>query len=314
MKRIIDIILVAALCLSLEGCVVGRYMTDYALRPKYHGQNVDGSFSFVDMSYPGTKAWYDSLRTAGVFRDTVIVGERGFKLHGVYAAAEGQPEGTAICIHGYTSNFTGMLHIARMYHEDFGWNVLLPDLHYHGLSEGEAIQMGWLDRLDVKRWIKTAHDVFGSDKMVLHGVSMGAATTMMVSGEPDIPEYVKGYIEDCGYSTVWDQFADVLKASFHLPPFPVLYSANIVTRNRYGWDFKEASALAQVAKCERPMLFIHGDDDDYVPTRFVYPLYEAKTKGYKQIWIAPDTRAHAMSFRNHTKEYMATVRSFLDIL
>lgn len=302
--------------LMLQSCVVGNYMTDYALRPKFHGQNIEGSLAYVDRSYPGTRAWYDSLKAVGIFKDTTIVGERGFKLHGAYAAVpQGTAaEGTAICIHGYTGNFVGMLHIARMYYEEFGWNVLLPDLHYHGLSEGEAIQMGWNDRLDMKHWIKAAHDVFGSDKMVLHGISMGAATTMMVSGEPDIPEYVKGYIEDCGYSTVWDQFAEVLKTSFHLPPFPVLYSANHVTNKRYGWEFKEASALEAVARCERPMLFIHGDDDDYVPTRFVYPLYDAKTKGYKQIWIAPDTRKHAMSFQNHTQEYIETVRGFLQKL
>lgn len=91
----------------------------------------------------------------------------------------------------------------------------------------------------------------GNDFMVVHGVSMGAATTMMLSGD-DLPPYYRAFVEDCGYSSVWDQFAHNLKDSFHLPTFPVLNSASIVRKNRYGWSFKDASSTDQLAKCERP--------------------------------------------------------------
>ena len=145
--------------------------------------------------------------------------------------------------------------------------------------------------------------------MVIHGVSMGGATTMMISGE-NLPEYVRAFVEDCGYSSVWNQFAHNLKQQFHLPPFPILTSASIVCKKRYGWNFKEASSLTQIAKCERPMLFIHGENDDFVPTADVYKNYEAKTKGYKEIWIAPGT-AHAMAYKDHPAEYTDIVRKFL---
>lgn len=66
--------------------------------------------------------------------------------------------------------------------------------------------MGWLDRKDVTQWMEVANRIYGdSTSMVVHGISMGAATTMMVSGEPQ-PDYVKCFVEDCGYTSVWDQF------------------------------------------------------------------------------------------------------------
>lgn len=304
---------VLAVAAAVSSCFVGKYMVNYALLPEEHGQKFDEDRLKVESRYPGLLAWYDDLYAKGVFKDTTIVGEGGFKLHAVYAPAADPSTAntTAIFVHGYTDNYLCFLNFARMYRDDLNVNVLLPDLHYHGLSEGRAIQMGWLDRLDIKRWIPVAHNIFGDDKMIVHGISMGAATTMMLSGEDDLPSYVKGFIEDCGYTSAWDQFADNLKASFHLPTFPVLNSASIVCKQKYGWSFKEASALKQVAKSTLPMLFIHGDEDDFVPTRFVYPLYEAKTIGYKELWIVENTPKHAFSYHDHPVEYTAKVRDFL---
>lgn len=315
-------LLVAACCLS--GCLAGKYMVKYALLPDEHGNDLVGDRAKWEQRIPGIMDWYDSLHVAGVFRDTVITGEGGYKLHAVYAPAApancsgncsrcalSEPHGTAVLVHGYTDNHLCMMHLARMYRDSLGFNVLVLDHHFHGTSEGVAIQMGWLDRLDVEKWIEVAHNIFRDELMVVHGVSMGGACTMMVSGD-ELPEYVRGFIDDCGYSSVWNQFAKELKEGFHLPPFPVLTSANIVCKHRYGWDFKEASSLDQLAKCTRPMLFIHGDSDDFVPTADVYRNYEAKTQGYKEIWVVPDTD-HANSYKNHPAEYTEKVRAFLRV-
>lgn len=305
-------LLLAATCLT--GCLAGRYMTNYALRPAEHGNDFEGDRAKAAKRYPGIITWYDELHQAGVFKDTTIIGEGGYRLHAVYAPAKdaANAKGTAIVVHGYTDNHICFMNLGRMYRDDLNMNVLLPDLHYHGESEGEAIQMGWKDRLDVKRWAYVAHDIWGDDLMVVHGVSMGAATTMMLSGEPDLPEYIRGFIEDCGYTSVWDQFYKQLK-EMHLPKV-VLNSANAVTRRKYGWDFKEASSVAQLAKSDRPVFFIHGDGDDFVPTRFVYECYEAKTKGYKELWVVENTPDHAASYRDHPVEYTEHVRAFLEKL
>ena len=302
----------ALMAFSLSGCLAGRYMCNYALLPEEHGNDLSGDRVKTESRYPGIIKWYDGLHSAGIFKDTTIVGEGGFKLHAIYSSASdpSRAQGTAIVIHGYTDNHICFLNLVRMYRDSLDFNVLVPDLHYHGESEGRAVQMGWLDRLDIVRWIGVAHSIWNDDFMVIHGVSMGGATTMMVSGE-NLPEYVRAFVEDCGYTSVWDQFAFNLKQSFHLPPFPVLNSASIVCKHRYGWGFKEASSLSQLAKCSRPMLFIHGDKDDFVPTSDVYRNYDAKVNGYKELWIAPGS-AHAMAYKDHPAEYTQHVRSFLE--
>lgn len=311
-KRLIYGIMLAVAAVSLNGCLVGRYMCNYALLPEEHGNDLAGDRQKADERYPGIIAWYDAIHDGGIFKDTLITGEGGYRLHAVYAPASrpSDAQGSAIVIHGYTDNHICFLNLVRMYRDDLNYNVLVPDLHYHGLSEGRAVQMGWLDRLDIIRWIDVAHNVWEDDFMVIHGVSMGGATTMMVSGEP-LPAYVRAFVEDCGYSSVWDQFAHNLKDQFCLPPFPVLNSASTVCKHRYGWGFKEASSMAQLAKCDRPMLFIHGENDDFVPTAHVYKNYEAKTEGYKELWIAPGS-AHATAYKDHPAEYTERVRAFLE--
>ncbi len=308
MKKVF-FILVAVL--SLNSCVVGNYMCKYALLPEEHGNDFAGDRAKTESRYPGVINWYDNLHQAGVFRDTTLIGEGGYKLHAVFAPAANpaKAQGTAVVVHGYTDNHICFLNLVRMYRDDLNYNVMVPDLHYHGESEGRAVQMGWLDRLDVRRFGDMAHEIWGDDFMVVHGVSMGAATTMMLSGD-DLPEYYRAFVEDCGYSSVWDQFAHNLKDSFHLPPFPVLNSASAVCKRKYGWGFKEASSVDQLAKCERPMLFIHGDKDDFVPFEHLQKNYDAKVKGYKEMWVAPGSE-HAMAYKDHPVEYTQHVRDFL---
>ena len=242
-------------------------------------------------------------------KDTFIINPQGIQLHAFYIAAPAPTSKTAVIVHGYTDNAIRMFMIGYLYNRDLGYNILLPDLQHQGESEGRAIQMGWKDRIDVLQWMNIANEIFGdSTQMVVHGISMGGATTMMVSGEKQKP-FVKCFVEDCGYTSVWDEFSHELKSSFHLPAFPLMYTTSWLCEKKYGWNFKEASSLKQVEKCELPMLFIHGDKDTYVPTWMVYPLYEAKPEP-KELWIVPGA-AHALSYKENKQEYTDKVRDFV---
>ena len=170
--------------------------------------------------------------------------------------------------------------------------------------------MGWYDRYDIEKWIPVAHDIFKDDFMVLHGVSMGGATVMMTSGDP-LPEYVRAFVEDCGYASVVMQFNNNRKQSFAFIPPDVLQSASLVTKIKYGWGFWQASSIKQLKKCDRPMLFIHGDADDFVPFEHLWKNYEAKTKGYKEMWVAHGA-VHANSFAKYPDTYKERVEEFLE--
>lgn len=309
MKKLIYILATTFLLLTAATVGGGFYMLSYALGTPHRGQNVKESEQIMAQAYPFLGAWLDSLNQTGALKDTAIINQEGRRLHAYYVPAAQPTANTAVIVHGYTDNAIRMMMIGYMYSHDLGYNILLPDLQYHGDSEGNAIQMGWKDRLDVLKWMDIANHIYGdSTRMVVHGISMGAATTMMVSGEPQ-KEYVKCFVEDCGYTSVWDEFSQELKNEFGLPQFPLLYVASWLCKQKYGWDFQEASALNQVKKCALPMFFIHGDADTYVPTWMVYPLYEAKPEP-KELWIVPGA-AHAVAYKENKEEYTAKVNAFV---
>ena len=299
--------------LSLNGCLAGKYMSNYALHPVRHGvDDIERTRHKADSLMPGSTAWYDGLKAQGVLKDTTVTGYRDFKVHACYvpAANPATAQGTAIVVHGYGDNHLVFLYLVRMYRDELNYNVLFPDLQYFGYSEGDHAQMGWNDRYDIEKWITVAHDVFRDDFMVLHGVSMGAAAVMMTSGD-ELPPYVRAFVEDCGYASVVSQFNANRKQSFAFIPPDVLQSASLVTRKKYGWGFWEASSVDQLAKCERPMLFIHGDADDFVPFSHLQKCYDAKVKGYKEMWVAKGA-VHANAYTKYPEEYTQHVRDFLD--
>lgn len=310
MRKLVYVLLVILLLLVVASVGGGFYLIDYALKPDHRGKDIEGSYRSVAKTYPYVGEWLDSLRRVSALKDTTIINREGKRLKGYYVAAAQPTANTAVIVHGYTDNAIRMMSIGYMFNHDLQYNILLPDLQYHGQSEGDAIQMGWKDRLDVMQWMDVAHQIYGdSTRMVVHGISMGGATTMMVSGEPQ-KNYVKCFIEDCGYTSVWDEFSQELNVQFGLPQFPIMYVASALCKLQYGWSFKEASSLNQVKKSHLPMLFIHGDADTYVPTWMVYPLYEAKPEP-KELWIVPGA-AHAVSYRDNREAYTEKVRAFLN--
>lgn len=311
MKKRLIYSLVALLVVFAAATTYGSfYLVDYALKsaPESHRKNWGKAMDW----YPELKPWLDSIKTEGAWSDTFAIMPDGLRAHAVCIKSRKAEGRTAVVVHGYTNNSIDMLHIARIYNKEMHYNVVLPDLHGHGLSQGDDIQIGWFDRLDVLKWIDLAPKMFStvgdSMRLVVHGISMGAATTMCVSGE-HTPDYVKCFVEDCGYTSAWDEFAHELRGRFSLPEFPLLYTASWLTQAKYGWSFKEASPLKQVAKCKKPMFFIHGDKDTFVPTWMVYPLYEAKPQP-KQLWIAPGSE-HAFAYRDHREEYIKKVEAFV---
>ena len=310
MKRTLLIGLAVVVAILVTATIgASFYMLDYSLAPD--GDRTDTARYFRQLAddHPETKRWADSLIACHVLCDTFVTMPSGERHH-AYFARQDSSRHIAIVVHGWRDCAIEFFHIARIYHQLLGFNVLMPDLHAHGLSEGDAIGMGWNDRRDVLHWMTVAARLFKSDDFVVHGVSMGAATTMNVSGEP-LPSCVSSirFVEDCGYTSVWDEFSYEISEEFHLPDFPLMYTTSLLCKLKYGWSFDEASPLRQVAKCRAPMLFIHGDNDTFVPSRMVHPLHEAKT-GQKSLWITKGTE-HAVSYDDYPEEYVQRLKSFV---
>ena len=101
-----------------------------------------------------------------------------------------------------------------------------------------------------------------------------------------------------------------MKEQFGLPEFPLMYVTSALCKIKFGWSFGEASPLEQVRKCRKPMLFIHGGKDSYVPTRMVYPLYDAKPAP-KELIVFRNTK-HARSYSDYPLEYKRIVKRFVN--
>ncbi len=236
----------------------------------------------------------------------------GLKLRGILVYADKPSEKTVLAIHGFKScGINEYSAYIRVYH-NLGYNVLVPDDRAHGVSEGKFIGFAWHDRRDCIEWTKFIINKFGENSSVLlHGISMGSATVMNASGEPDLPEQVKGVVSDCGYSCAWDVCKHVLKRNFHLPSFPVLYVANIINQFVCGYSLKKSSSVNQLKNSKVPFLFIHGANDDFVPTRMVYEVHKACASEIKELYVF-DGADHAESYYVCRDEYLKALYGFIE--
>ena len=274
---------------------------NFALNPK---SSKEGIFNSKDNNEPRFQdTWiYDYKDKEDVFINSFD----NLKLHGYILQTENSDK-WAITVHGYTNKAESMSAMAYKYHS-LGYNILMPDLRGHGKSEGSYVGMGWHDRLDILKWIDLIIRENKDAKILLHGISMGAGTVMMVSGE-ELPENVKVIIEDCGYTSAKEQLAYNLKTMFKLPSFPILNFCSLITKIKDNYFISEASAIKQLQKAKVPILFIHGDKDKFVPFYMLDKLYNA-CSSKKDKLIIKDV-GHAKSESLKSDLYWNKVEEFI---
>ncbi len=256
-----------------------------------------------NMKKEGIK-WFDEMP-----KESLVIKSTNFDkiLHANLILPEKESNIFVFVIHGYTSSPRGMGIYVKQYHE-MGYNVLTPSLNGHAESESAVITMGWKDRLDVIDWINFIVENYPNCKIVLHGESMGSATTMMTTGE-NLPENVKVAVADCGFTSVWDIFDNKIRNSFKLPTFPFLNSMNTVNKLCSGFDFRKASSIEQLKKSKTPTIFIHGDKDTFVPYEMLDKVYEACASEKEKITIAGSP--HARNSCTDPELYWTSVKNFI---
>lgn len=212
-----------------------------------------------------------------------------------------------ICVHGYGGSALDMVNIAHDF-QDQGYHVLLPDLRGHGQSEGHYIGMGYHDHFDILGWV---YDILQKDataKIILYGVSMGATTIMMTTGE-DLPENVIVAIEDCGYTTAMEEFSYQMCQRYHISSKTILRLVSFMTKLKANYFFEDVDALEAVRCSLTPTLFIHGDQDDFVPYSMVHHLYQA-CSAPKQLYVVEEAK-HGSAYTKDPEKYMQTVLQFI---
>ncbi|MEU6221356.1 alpha/beta hydrolase [Streptomyces sp. NPDC047022] len=236
-----------------------------------------------------------------------IIGHRGVRLAGYYVPAQATTHKTVVLLHGHRADATLMGPFARDYRAR-GFNVFLADHRAHGKSGGRYVGLSWLDHLDHLRWLdRLITEVGPSADIVLHGLSMGGATALMLGGSPDLPGQVRAVVSDCAFSSAYDELAHQLRTR-HLPARAVMPLVDLFTRALAGYRLTQASPHDAVTRTPIPVLLIHGGADAYNPTPMAHELHEANPR--TSLWIVPGAD-HGMSYFTDPDAYRERVRQFL---
>lgn len=214
-----------------------------------------------------------------------------------------------ILLHGYTGSKEMMFPYAYRYVQH-GFNALVPDFRCQGESEGDYIGLGATDSRDLMLWIDLILQRDPDADIVLHGLSMGASTALILSGMEDVPPSVRAIVSDCAFTDAYSMFREKIGSWFYLPAFPVVDSANLMIRLRAGYDLRETSPLNAVKRSRIPTLFIHGREDKMIPVEMCLQLYEAAACP-KEILII-DGAGHAQAGTRDPELYFDTADRFLE--
>ena len=214
----------------------------------------------------------------------------------------------AILVHGYGRDQTYAFDYAEEYLKH-GYNVLTPDLRASGTSEGTYLTMGAFESQDIVKWAEKIVERDPQAKIILHGVSMGAATVLMADELQ--PPNVVAVVEDCGYTTAYEMFAAQMKKIFGLPEFPIMNFVDVVSKIETGIAVSDAAPIISVKNSKIPTLFIHGDADKLVPFEMLDKLYNASSAPVKEKFVV-EGAGHADAKKTDPPKYFQRVFNFID--
>ena len=222
-----------------------------------------------------------------------------------YEYAPGAP--MELMFHGYRGNAERDLSggVERCF--KVGRSAFVVDQRCCGDSDGNTITFGIYEHRDCLAWVDFLISHFGSDiKIVLTGISMGASTVLMAAGQP-LPENVIGVLADCGYSSPKAIIREVIR-QMGLPanlgyPF-VKLGAKLFGK----FDLESYSPMEALKTCRLPVIFYHGEADDFVPCQMSRDMYAAYN-GKKALITIPNA-GHGLSFPVDQEYYLQTLRDF----
>jgi fermentation-respiration switch protein FrsA (DUF1100 family) len=214
-----------------------------------------------------------------------------------------------IMMHGYQGNLERDLSGGIFRAMNIGHSVLLYDHRGSGMSDGNTMTFGINESRDCRRWIDyVLKNINPNAKIILSGVSMGAATAMITSGYEDLPDNVVGIVADCGYTSAEDIIKKVVK-EMKLPPNLLYPFIKLGARLFGGFDLDEFSPIEQVKKSKVATIFVHGDTDGYVPMEMSERNYEACSAKHKKLVIIKGAD-HGLAYPVGRQEYLDILSEF----
>lgn len=231
----------------------------------------------------------------------------GYKLHTVFFPNNNSKKTIILC-HGITDSLFASMKYMDIFIKR-GFNVVIYDHRFHGKSGGPNCSYGYFEKFDLKSVADWVFEKCGQDSIVgILGESMGAATILQNSR---IDKRIAFYIADCPYSDLTELFKVRIKADYHLPAFPLIPISSLLYKLTTNVFYDEISPIKDIADVETPMFFIHGEKDNYIPHKMSIDLHNAKKRGIKKLYIAPNAD-HVQSYLKNMKDYDMLVGEFLN--
>lgn len=212
-----------------------------------------------------------------------------------------------------TSGMKDMSRFTQMYQE-LGFDACIIDPRACGDSEGHYGTFGYEEQKDVLDWCKKLIEVYGETvEILLHGVSVGAATVCCMSGSEELPTQVIGGISDSAFETLMMQMRHLLNTQTQLPVEFTLMMLNMIGKQKLKFDFKQLEPVNAVKKSKIPMVFIQGEADTYVPKIMAEHLYDACASEQKKYYEVSEAKhkgcyvLHPNAYGRYIKEWLTTL-------
>lgn len=289
----------------------GEMLYSVAIASKMHksaekmATNVANEYEFP---YNDTTWVADAITTNQL--SLAITSNDDLDLYAVKYMAETESHIWVITLHGYRSSWVEMAAYGIEFH-NHGYNVLIPNLRGHGITQYPYLGMGYFDRIDVLTWIEYILELDSEAQIILHGRSMGGAAVMMTTGEK-LPSNVKCAITDCGYTNVYDEFKHVIKNVMKYPFSDLLViSGNQTVKRKTGVSLKEMDCIPALKRSTTPTLFIHGSKDSFVPFWMLEKVYNANDSIEKEKLVIEGAE-HGLASTVNPELYFNTVYGFIN--
>lgn len=275
-------------------------------KPKFEGEVYIPNTPIYEPHRKRILEWVDMTRSMP-HEVITIKSDDGLDLYGYYY--EYKPGAlTEILFHGYHGNAERDLSGGVDRCHRLGRNALIIDQRAGGRSGGRTTTFGIKESRDCLRWIDYATERFGKDvKLMLTGVSMGAATVMIAAGE-ELPENVVCVLADCGYTSPREIISKFIR-EMGLPPkltYPFVKLGALLFGR---FDLDKYQPIDSVKRTKIPVIFIHGDADTFVPTYMSEVLYEACASEHKSL-VKIKGAGHGVAFPVDEEGYIEALRSF----
>lgn len=230
----------------------------------------------------------------------------GLRLSGrFYEYAPGAP--IELMFHGYRGSAERDLSGGVQRCFALGRSALIVDQRCSGKSGGHVITFGIREHKDCLSWLGFMRERFGSDvKIILTGISMGASTVLMAAGER-LPDNVIGVLADCGYSSPKEIICKVI-CQMGLPVKLSYPFVKLGARLFGGFDLEENSPVEAMKKATVPVIFFHGEDDDFVPCEMSRQNYDACAS--RKMLVTVPGAGHGLSYPVAPERYLQALRDF----